>query len=539
MYRFLFLLLVGCYPYLTICQEVQSPFLMARDTILSEGPGGTMPLHAGIIGIGKNQKITGWHLDMPSGGLLLELENNQSFTSGKTYGKTLLMADPDDFSARWDKQIQDPDNAVIQAGDMLFLELKKNTSRLDPSNGNELWKIKKRLYFALPEEKTGFFYPRRLSSKQMSAIDLDTGNEIWETRQNRRYGWDDVFLYDPQTLLIASEGISLYNIRNGEKRAYRAKTSYNDAAGMVLTNVLGFLGGLFWAAISSDDDGGGEFLMVAYQDKVNTSSNIMSNVSIDESGNLYLGSANRIACISDKGETIWSNKLPKKKTSKSALFLHNGNAFLLNRGYANYNSRPAPMGEAYLASFDMQTGKKRYLEKIYTEKFETVDNFQVIGDILFVIIDKRVQTYDLTDGSFTGELIIDRINLLSGGSWFIDGGIYVKDSTGCFRDIMDVDPELVHVMTAQGDIFSLDGSLAKIKMYGSNDAYSFYLRANGFTFLHHKGATLVLHGQTPVAELPFEADGFLAPGNIFYHIDQDRIWKIDLDRYTESLSPVE
>lgn len=523
-YHFLFSLFLIGYPFLGECQEIRSPFINTRDTILPDGFGRIGPIHAEITGIENDKTIARWHLDNSSGGMLLELEDKQSFNSGKAYRKTLLMADPHNFSAKWRKEITDVDNRVIQTGEMLFLALKKQTIRLDPANGNELWKTNKRLYFVLPEAGTGLFYPHRLSNDRMCALNLDTGEKRWEAKQNRRYGWDDAFLYDRNTLLIASEGITLFNINNGEKKEYHAKTAYNDAAGMVLKNLLGFMTDLFFTM--AFDDG---INIATYQDKVNTSSNIMSNVSIDKEGKLYLASANKIACLSDKGEAIWSAKLPKKKSSKSSLFLHNGNAYLLNRGYANYNSRPTLMGEAYLASFDLQTGEKRYLEKIYTDKSEVIDNFQVIGDILFVLMNNRVQTYDLTDGLFTGELTIDMINTFSDGSWFIDGGIYVKDETGGYRDIMDVDPELVHVMTGQGNIVSLNESLAKIKMYSQHESYRLYLQANGFTFLHHNGSTLLLHGQTPVAQLPFEASGFLTHDNIFYHFGRHEVWKIDLN----------
>lgn len=525
MNRFLFLFLLACYPYLIVSQEVKSPFLVPRDTVFMGESVQKGLLSAKIVGIKEDKKVTGWNFDPSTNGILLQLESRHSFSSRESYGKTILMANPEDFSVGWAKQTKEVDNTIMQAEDMLFMTIKKNTFRLDPSNGNELWKIKQKLYFSLPEEKIGFFYPHGSSSARMSAVNLKTGKKIWETDQERRYGWDDVLLYDPQTLLIATEGISLYNIYNGKNYRYEAKTAYNDAGQMVLVNILGFLSNVFFAAVLD-----GEVDFFPYQGKVNTSSNIMSNVCIDENGNLYLASADKIACVSNKGETIWDRKLPKKKTSKSSLFLHNGNVYMLNRGYANYNSNPTLMGEAYLASFNMKTGEEQYCETLYAGKEEAVDNFQVVGNTLFLLMNNRIQTYDLAGGTFKGESSV-HVNDPMSMSWFVDGGIYVVDGEGHFRDLIDAEPERIHVMTDHNSVVSLNELLMEMKTYPEEDIYRLYLQVNGFTFLHRQGNTLILHGQTPIAELPFEADGFMTPDNTFYHIGKREIWKINISRY--------
>lgn len=521
--RYLFILLIFINSYLAISQQAHTSILASRDTILMEESAGIHPMHAVIFDIDKSNKITGWHWENLSGRLLLELEEKYSFTLGKSYRKTIISTNLNDFSVEWEKHITESNNRVTLYDEIFFLELKKHTVRLDPANGKELWRIKRKLYFTLPKEKVGFFYSNRLSSDRMWAINLDTGEKIWEKQQNRRYGWDDVFMYDPQTLLIASEGINLYNIYNGYKQSYRAKTSYNDAADMILKNALVALGSLLTEAIFEEP------FPIEIQDKVNTSSNIMSNVCIDENGNLYLASANKIACLSNKGETIWSNKLEKKKTSKSSLFLLNGNALLLNKGHANYNGNSTLLGEPYLASFDMKTGKEWYLAKIFAEKDEAINNFQVIDNTLFLLINHRIQTYDLTDGHFTGEINIDNFFPTIQDVVFIDGGIFVKKE-GNISNIMEIDPELVHLITNEGEIISLDKSLAIINTYDRNDSYKVYLQTNGFDFLHHNGTTYILRGKNIVAILPFEANGFITPQNTFYHFGLNEIWKVDLEK---------
>lgn len=304
------------YTFIAKSQDIPISFFETpRDTLISNSLTSGKPLHAQIINVSDNKKIVGWNYYPSVDGIFFQLENNQAFASNKKYSKDLVMVNSQTFSATWNKKVRNMDNSLVSNGDLLFLTLKKKTFLLDITDGKELWNIKKDLYYALPQEKIGLFYPFGNSSSKMTAINLKTGKPIWEADQPRRFGWDDAYLYDPTTLLIAGEGFKLYNIYNGQIFEYKAKTSYSDASqkfwgNMLLAVTTGVVSGLL----------GGDVSVYSGDYNVNTSSNIMSNVSIDAEGNFYLASVDRITCLSGKGKIVWTNKLPKNKTAKSTLF---------------------------------------------------------------------------------------------------------------------------------------------------------------------------------------------------------------------------
>lgn len=523
MKRIYILLLVVVSAFSVFAGNADSLFFSApKDTIAGKNLLTSANLHGKRYSIVGNKKISEWNGFSGTENILLQIDASRFFHwDNKKYLKNLAMLNPETFTIDWTKDIRSIDNSVHVVENNLFVKIKKQTYRLDLADGKELWKLKREFYYALPEKQIGLFYPNGVSSDNLWAVNLNNGRKIWETKQSRRFGWDDVYLYDPETLLIASEGFSLYNIYNGEKGSYKAKTSYSDATKR-------FWGNMALAVITT--------VMLATMEEVavvpefdyrkNISSNIMSNISIDSEGNLYVASLDKISRVSKSGKTLWSRDLPKKETSKSSVFLLNGKVYLVNRGYALYNGSPTRMGRAFLAAYDMETGESVFSEKL-SAKDESVDNFQVIGNTLYVIMNDNILAYGLETGTLITSKLTDseRFKQLR----FVDEPIFVKTDDGQFIDISQENSEIIWLINGQNQLIAVNEDLLQVDFIERERVFEPSVGANGFLFLRQGRKSVILHNGIAVAELSFAPNGFISAKNRFYQIDTQGITEVDLN----------
>jgi len=202
-----------------------------------------------------------------------------------------------------------------------------------------------------------------LNTHIMEGIDLQNGNLLWKREINYDYGWNDVFHLSDSTLIIASSGLHMVNVKDGSGWDYNTVTGYTN-----------------------------------YNQVVR---NIVSNVLVDSS-NLYMASIDKLTRLNHQGRVIWSTPLPHKLTSKSNIFIKDSVLYLINRGYAFNFFRRIDVGKAFIAAYDLNSGKQLYLTKTLMLSDE-INGFDLNKVQLLLVFKDRVSNYSLKEGSLIRE----------------------------------------------------------------------------------------------------------------------------------------
>src|SRR5690554_6207207 len=192
---------------------------------------------------------------------------------------------------------------------------------------------------------------------------------------------------------------------------------------------------------------------------------MMSNMLIDPDGNVLFASRDRISRVDHAGNIGWSQSLPEKITSKSSLLLVDSVIYMINRGHALYNGGFSPIGDPYIAAFDLYTGKQLYLTHMAEEKGAVI-NYQVINDQLFLVFEDKIVTYSLWDGIAIKEKAIDlqKEERLEG---FAKPGLYVKQDDSIFTELTSGFYNYNVITTTGGRAFVLTDSLETLVAYDS------------------------------------------------------------------------
>lgn len=87
-----------------------------------------------------------------------------------------------------------------------------------------------------------------------------------------------------------------------------------------------------------------------------------------DSLNNYLASKQNVVKLNKNGEIIWRQSLPSDLTSKSLIFKYEDNLVMVNKGFAYMGYRQLDFGTPFIASFDLNTGEKKYLETVTNKR---------------------------------------------------------------------------------------------------------------------------------------------------------------------------
>ena len=517
--RLIAIIALFCFLRVIIAQTSTQLFSINDSTV---GTSSVTGLPLATIRYMAGGKISGWHWDGFSDNLLLELkESNDKEASFKNSG-ILEMVDLKTKEVKWNRPMNYTSSEVRQQGNYYFLSEKKKNFCLHPQTGNVLWENRNEFYFVDPFLNIGIGYPLQSMSNKLTAIDLTTGKELWKKRINRSSGWNDAYMLNDSILLISVDGIKAINLATGNGWSHKANTTRKEIGKMVGINLFGIIMGMFTG-------------LYVYQAQPDVSSDMVSNMLIDPYENTILASKDQISRIDSSGKTVWSTSLPKKKTSKSSLFLIDSTVYMINRGYAQYNGNFSMIGDPYLASFDLESGKQLYLTSI-PEKKEFIRNFQVVNNKIFVVFEEKIVSYSLNDGVRTAEKVLE----LEEGEYldsFVESGIYCKGNDPFFKELASEFYNYNLMMTSKDRIFVLTDNLETVLIYGKNDLY--YKKASNpqYTLISKNDSDFIVldNSDKSVATLKASPDMFLHHDKLYF-LNKDSFSEVDLDQLHQSPS---
>ncbi len=461
------------------------------------------------------EKIYRWHLP-ETDNLILELRTTDK--KGKNFKNEgyLTSINLSDKSTVWSRDVNYKNSEIENMSGNIFLKEKNKNYLLDPITGNNKWESKTFFYFIEPRSNIGVGYPLSALSNKLYAIDLNTGQELWDAKLDRTYGWDDAYMYNDSMLLIAMNGLNAYDLQNGYKWNYSAKTTKKEIGKLIATNVAG--------AILGAVTGVGFYKTVP-----DVATDMVSNIFIDEGGDMVLASRDKISRMDTQGNVLWSTELPEKTTSKSSLFAIDSTIYMINRGYAKYNGDFSMIGDPYFAAFNKFTGNQLYMNLI-PEKKEFIRNFQVINNVLFIVFENKIATYSLSNGALLKEQVMD-LTEDEELEAFIESGVFVRQPDSSFVDVLEINPQMNYVFTNKNRVLSVNDSLQVSLVYDKDQVFTHTLDLGDFHLLQgaSNSAYIVNNRNIPLMKIDNKYDMFFRNGSL-YVLQDKLIREINLDQ---------
>lgn len=399
------------------------------------------------------EKIYHTYIDTLSNLITVQLRGTSR--NGKWLDNTgkLIIYDLAGNKGIWSKYMNYSNGGISQHGNLIVQNIGNRSFSLNPQTGEEQWEVKNTIFYTDPLQKVGMGYKIRnayLDNHIMEGFDLISGTMLWKREVNYDYGWNDVFHLSDSTIVIASSGLHMVNVKNGKGWDYNTTTGYSNYGGVVR--------------------------------------DVVSNVWID-SANIYLASKEKLTRVDHQGKIIWSTALPDDLTSKSNIFKKDSILYFVNRGYAFMGYRRLDVGKAFIAAYDVQTGKQLFLTKTRDKKDE-INGFSVRKDTLLLVFKDRISKYSLLDGSLIMEKEFDPY--YSGElNYFTGGQVYTKtDST--YQNLAMSDTTKYYIYNSKEKILVLNNQLEITSQLDANDLYIYYLKEKDYKFLAKGDKTVVI-----------------------------------------------
>ncbi|HEX2393883.1 MAG TPA: hypothetical protein VHI78_00975, partial [Bacteroidales bacterium] len=364
--------------------------VLKKDTII----GKNLIANTGIKAVEFEfpEMVFDFYPDSTTGLLTVHLRNADK--KGKWFKNTgkIVLYDPESNSIKWSKKINYLKSNIRQYNDILLQTNQAGTSRLNMATGENIWTIASQLAYIDPKTGIGIGYQLNNNvSDRLNAYDLRWGSTTWYRGIKKEFGWNDIITLNDSVILLLASGLHSIHLKYGSGWDYNTVTGSNDYTSTILLNTAGLL----MAAFS-----GYGMIYTGY----NVTTDLVSNVMMDEAC-LYFASRECIACLDYEGNILWKTELPKKKTSKSAIFIRDNILYMINLGLANKGNQLILFEKPYIAAFDKFSGKQILLSEIADQK-EAIFDYLTGNNEIVLLYGKRIAKYSMSDGTLLFERAI-------------------------------------------------------------------------------------------------------------------------------------
>ncbi len=428
----------------------------------------------------------------------------------------ILQYDLNNKNLLWSKKIAYQASNLQQFSNTMIFTVANKSYCLDIRTGNEIWEVKNNIYYVDPVDNIGIGYRFKSStgySNELEGIDLKSGNVIWKRDLNREYGWNDVFHTNDSTMIVVAAGLHSININNGNGWDYNTITGKKDYTGTVAANAVGVAAGLLT----------GTFVMSTGHNLVR---DVVSNSLVDSSF-VYFASKEQLSKIDKQtGVIAWKYPFPNDLASKSSIFMNDSVVFMVNKGYAFMGYRQLDFGKPFIAAFDRETGKQKYLTLINVKK-DPILGFQILQDEVYLVFKNRIARYSIK----TGSQIIEKEfpeNNYGDLKNFVGNQVFVTNENDDLVSLPQSDTSKVFVFTNQGKTLSVDNQLNVTDTIDYEDLSIYYLRTADLKFIAKDKQTLIIDNDGKrVAEIEATTNAFLV-GETLYDKRDNSFISIDL-----------
>lgn len=350
-----------------------------------------------------------------------------------------------------------------------YIVLSDNVRTLcyDKISGKEIWSYKKELIYVNDKNDVALTYFSHFDRSQpdilLEAIRLKDGKKIWTRKIDRTYGWNEVLSLNDSTILLSASGLHLINLKNSKGWDFDALTGEEKDRmpnSFAINTAAAFIGVGFGLV------GYGVFRSIYYFSHTSELYwDLCSNV-VNKEGTLYYASKKTITALELNGKVKWQTQLPKEITGNSDLVLIDSMLLMINKGYAAIGKSRCLYGTAYLAAFNIFSGKQKYLKQINLAE-SAITDFKLKNGVTYLLETNKIAGYDLNTGSFLNREMISELAQHKNGS-FISSASYImkKNTKSCY-----IQDTLLCLYLPDEGIMEFDFDLHQLRNIKTEDIY--------------------------------------------------------------------
>lgn len=457
------------------------------------------------------ERIHETFIDTTTGFLTVQLRGlrKEKWLSNKG---NILQYDLNNKNLLWSKKIAYQTSSLQQFSNTMIFTVANKSNCIDITTGNEIWEVKNNIYYVDPVEKIGVGYRFKSStgySNELEGIDLQSGKIIWKRDLNREYGWNDIFYTNDSTMIVVAAGLHSININNGKGWDYNTITGKKDYTGTVAANAIGIAAGLLT----------GTFVTSTGHNLVR---DVVSNSLVDNSY-IYFASKEQLSKIDKQtGNIIWKHPFPNDLPSKSSIFMNDSVVFMVNKGSAFMGYRQLDFGKAFIAAFDRETGKQKYLTLI-NEKKDPILDFKILQNEIYLVFKNRIEKYSIETGNQIDEKEFPQ-KQYDDLKYFIGNQVYVTNENENLISLPQSDTTKVFVFTNQGKTLSINNQLNVTDTIEYEDLGIYYLRTADYKFIAKDNQTFVINNDGKrIAEIEASTNAFLIGETLYDKQDKNFI----------------
>lgn len=388
--------------------------------------------------------------------------------------------DTEENRVLWSEKISFQSASIEQYGGITLHTTGGKSYCLDNETAEQLWEVKNTLIFADPIDKIGIGYKLQAAQNKqntLEGIDLTTGRPMWQREISREYSWNDVLYLNDSTLLIAAAGLHTVNIFDGRGWHYHTITGKKDYTASAVGTGLGIAAGLLTG-------------MYSVSTGYNLVRDVASNVLVDSAA-IYFASREHLVKLNRKGVILWQKILPRDLTSKSWIFLSSDDLIIVNKGYAYMGNRQLAFGSPFIASYDLNSGDRKYFEIVTDEKKEMIEGIDKNNDELIFVYKDHVSKYSILDGQLIHDQQFDSGKY--GELIFFVGKQVFVERDSLFLSLPNLDSTRHFLYTTSGKILILNSDLTIASEMETEDFYVNYFNWDGTKFIAKNNQTYVIN----------------------------------------------
>lgn len=463
------------------------------------------------------QRISEYQIDTSSNHINVQLRGlskNGKWLNNK--GHTLRY-DTENQKVLWSEKVNYQLENIEQFEGITIRTKAGKTFCIDNDTGEELWEVKNSILFVDRTKKIALGYRLSSSNKDseiLEGINLRNGNILWERFITREYGWDDIYRIDESNLMIVAGGIHTLNINDGTGWDYHTKTGKKDYTSSAVGTGLGIVAGLLT----------GTYAASTGQDLVR---DVRSNI-IEDSLNIYFASREHFVKLDKKGSVKWQKKLPDDRASKSQIFKMEEELLIVNKGFAYMGNRKLDVGTPFIASFDSETGRQKYLIEVGEKKNDNINGMNLDGNNLLLLFPNRISKFDIENGKIIKNVPFSEVSLGSLNN-FIGEHVFIEKNSK-YMSLLKTDLAKQYVLTNKNKILVLDSKLKPENEIATSEVYLYYLKWKDYNFMARENSSIIVDGKgQKIADIMVNRNSRLI-GNKLYTVANKSLFIIDLNQ---------
>jgi len=423
----------------------------------------------------------------------------------------------------WSKELNYNSHRITCNDGLIVHSIGSKTYLLNDSTGERTLEINNRIIYTDKRHHIALAYqkPVTIHSEKdiLSGINIKTGKKLWERVVPREFGWNGVHNLNDSNILILSDGMHSINLFTGKGWDKAISTGKKDYTRAAVTNGLGVAAGLLTGTFVTS--GGADIL-----------TGLVSNVIID-STLIYWAGKESLICVSFEGETIWRTPLEEKITSASWIIQRGKQLYLINKGSAKLGYREVPFGEAYLASFDLESGTQNYLVKPSFEKKQKINTFHADDSLIVLASSDRLNSYNLAKGERLNNLMSNNTSTTN-FSFFVSGSLYLKeDST--FAELSNLETDSIFLFDSNGNLIILNNDLDRLNVHDSKTVFFKSHETDKFTLLQNSENVMIAIDSNSNTIVDFKVGRqSVVSGDKLFTAVENSLMEIDLNQFNSN-----